>query len=57
MFEELIINGKTVYDYFNERLSMLPNELDNIKVNDEALSLFIYQNIFSLIFYFFIKFW
>ena len=33
-------NGKTVYDYFHERLSMLPNELDNVKNNDEAFSLF-----------------
>ena len=33
-------NGKTVYDYFHERLSMLPNELENVKNNDEAFSLF-----------------
>ena len=32
--------GKTVYDYFHERLSMLPNELENVKNNDEAFSLF-----------------
>ena len=32
--------GKTPYNYFHSHLSMLPEELENIKNNDEAWSLF-----------------
>jgi adenosine deaminase CECR1 len=46
-------SGKTVYDYFHERCSMLPNEFDNVKNNDEAFSLFMPKYFFCyyLIFY------
>ena len=32
--------GKTVYDYFHERLSMLPQEMEKVKNNDDAWSVF-----------------
>ena len=32
--------GKTVYDYFHSKLSMLPEELENAKNNDDALTIF-----------------
>ena len=39
--------GKTVYDYFHPRLSMLPDELENAKDNDDALSLFMPRYFFA----------
>lgn len=32
--------GKTPYDYFHQKLSMLPEEIEGIKNNDEAWSIF-----------------
>jgi hypothetical protein len=39
--------GKTVYDYFHPRLSMLPDQLENAKDNDDALSLFMPRYFFA----------
>ena len=38
---EIEVNkGKTPYDYFHQKLSMLPEEIENIKSNDEAWGIF-----------------
>jgi adenosine deaminase CECR1 len=41
-------SGKTPYDYFYPRLTMLPEELENVKNNDEAWALFMHKYFFCI---------
>ena len=49
ILEEYLSNNKekTVYDYFYQKLTMLPEELENIKTNEEAWELFMPKYFFG----------